>query len=138
MRARILTIAATVAGPERTQTVLNRKGTAAPMPAIIPGMESACGNWKWRREHCVRPRTLTEPAGGIPSPNPRVEVLLGADAFVSDQHAVTAWGDGNLRVSRPAKPGPGRSVSDHSLDAVTGERGVSPHSDVLVAGSVSR
>lgn len=38
------------AGRERTQIVLNRKGTAAPVQGIIPGMEGACGNWKWRRE----------------------------------------------------------------------------------------
>jgi hypothetical protein len=39
------------AGRERGQIVWNRKGTAAPVEGIIPGMENACGNWQWRREH---------------------------------------------------------------------------------------
>jgi hypothetical protein len=38
------------AGRERTEMVLNRKGAAAEVEAILPGMENACGNWTWRRE----------------------------------------------------------------------------------------
>lgn len=37
------------AGRERIEMVLNRKGTAADVAAIIPGVENACGNWRWRR-----------------------------------------------------------------------------------------
>jgi hypothetical protein len=39
------------AGRERAEMVLNRKGTAVPVEAILPGMEHACENWKWRREN---------------------------------------------------------------------------------------
>jgi len=38
------------AGRERTEVVLNRKNTAAAVDAILPGVESACGNWQYRRE----------------------------------------------------------------------------------------
>lgn len=38
------------AGRERTEMVLNRKGTAVPVDAIIPGVQNACGNWNWRRQ----------------------------------------------------------------------------------------
>lgn len=38
------------AGRERTEVVLNRKGTAVVVDAILPGVESACGNWQYRRE----------------------------------------------------------------------------------------
>lgn len=41
------------AGRERTQMVLNRKGTAAEVEGIIPGIENACGNWTWRRENAA-------------------------------------------------------------------------------------
>jgi fido (protein-threonine AMPylation protein) len=39
------------AGEFRTQMVLNRKSTAVEVEAILPAIDSACGNWNWRREH---------------------------------------------------------------------------------------
>ena len=38
------------AGRDRTQMVLNRKGTAVEIDAILPAVVSACENWNWRRE----------------------------------------------------------------------------------------
>jgi hypothetical protein len=37
------------AGRDRTEMVLNRKGTAVQVDAIMPGVQSACDNWEWRR-----------------------------------------------------------------------------------------
>jgi fido (protein-threonine AMPylation protein) len=31
--------------------VLNRNGTAVEVEAILPAIDSACGNWNWRRDH---------------------------------------------------------------------------------------
>jgi hypothetical protein len=39
------------AGHPRTSMVLNRKGTAVEVPAIIPALVNACDNWSYRREH---------------------------------------------------------------------------------------
>jgi fido (protein-threonine AMPylation protein) len=38
------------AGHFRTQMVLNRKGTAVEVEAILPAVQSACENWTWRHE----------------------------------------------------------------------------------------
>lgn len=38
------------AGRDRTQMVLNRKGTAVEVDAILPAVVSACENWNWRHE----------------------------------------------------------------------------------------
>jgi fido (protein-threonine AMPylation protein) len=38
------------AGQFRTQMVLNRKGTAVEVEAILPAIQSACGNWAWRQD----------------------------------------------------------------------------------------
>lgn len=38
------------AGRFRTQMVLNRKGSAVEVEAILPAVQSACENWTWRRE----------------------------------------------------------------------------------------
>jgi fido (protein-threonine AMPylation protein) len=40
----------TEAGRDRTQMVLNRKGTAVEVDAILPAVVGACENWNWRRE----------------------------------------------------------------------------------------
>jgi fido (protein-threonine AMPylation protein) len=37
-------------GRERTKEVMNRKGTAAAVDAILPALDGACGNWQWRRD----------------------------------------------------------------------------------------
>lgn len=39
------------AGHHRTEMVLNRKGTAVAVEAILPAVDQACGNWAWRREN---------------------------------------------------------------------------------------
>lgn len=39
------------AGRTRTSLVANRKGTAGPWEGILSALDSACGNWKWRREN---------------------------------------------------------------------------------------
>jgi fido (protein-threonine AMPylation protein) len=38
------------AGQFRTQMVLNRKGTAVEVEAILPAVQGACDNWNWRHE----------------------------------------------------------------------------------------
>lgn len=38
------------AGHFRTEMVLNRKGSAVEVEAILPAVQSACDNWTWRRE----------------------------------------------------------------------------------------
>lgn len=38
------------AGRFRSQMVLNRKGGAVEVGAILPAVQSACENWTWRRE----------------------------------------------------------------------------------------
>jgi fido (protein-threonine AMPylation protein) len=40
----------TDAGRFRTEMVLNRKGSAVEVDAILPAVQSACENWAWRRE----------------------------------------------------------------------------------------
>ncbi len=40
------------AGRLRTEMVLNRKGTAVEVEAILPAIQNACENWSWRRQHC--------------------------------------------------------------------------------------
>lgn len=40
----------TDAGRFRTAMVLNRKGTAVEVDAILPAVAGACENWNWRRE----------------------------------------------------------------------------------------
>jgi fido (protein-threonine AMPylation protein) len=40
----------TDAGHFRTQMVLNRKGSAVEVEAILPAVQAACENWTWRRE----------------------------------------------------------------------------------------
>lgn len=44
------------AGRFRTSMVANRKGTAVPVEAVLPGVVAACGNWNWRREHAQNTR----------------------------------------------------------------------------------
>jgi hypothetical protein len=39
------------AGRLRTQMVLNRKGTAVEVDAILPAVHGACADWNWRRSH---------------------------------------------------------------------------------------
>jgi fido (protein-threonine AMPylation protein) len=39
------------AGEFRTQMVLNRKGSAVEVEAILPAIDSAWGDWNWRREN---------------------------------------------------------------------------------------
>jgi hypothetical protein len=41
------------AGRHRAEIVLNRKGTAVAVDAILPAVIQACGNWTWRRENCA-------------------------------------------------------------------------------------
>ena len=38
------------AGRFRTEMVLNRKGSAVEVDAILPAVQGACENWAWRRE----------------------------------------------------------------------------------------
>jgi fido (protein-threonine AMPylation protein) len=42
------------AGEFRTEMVLNRKGTAVEVEAILPAIDNACENWNWRQEN-MRP-----------------------------------------------------------------------------------
>jgi len=77
------------AGCERAQIVLNRKGTAAPVQGIIPGMDSACGNWRWRHEHC-RP---DDPAEEIRF------IVAEANCLTVSLYDVHPFIDGNTRAT---------------------------------------
>lgn len=77
------------AGRERTQIVLNRKGTAAPVEAIIPGMSNACENWRWRRENC-RPE---DPAEEIRF------IIAEANCLTVSLYDVHPFIDGNTRTT---------------------------------------
>jgi fido (protein-threonine AMPylation protein) len=46
------------AGQFRTQMVLNRKGTAVEVEAILPAVQGACENWNWRRDRYRPPGGL--------------------------------------------------------------------------------
>jgi fido (protein-threonine AMPylation protein) len=39
------------AGEFRTEMVLNRKGSAVEVEAILPAIDNACENWNWRRQN---------------------------------------------------------------------------------------
>jgi len=47
------------AGQFRAEMVLNRKGTAVEVEAILPAVSDACENWNWRRDR-YRPRDELE------------------------------------------------------------------------------
>lgn len=77
------------AGHERRATVLNRKGTAVAYEAILPALDSACGNWQWRR------------ANVAPPPGPEAVEFIVAEAhtlavLVYDIHPFI---DGNTRTA---------------------------------------
>jgi hypothetical protein len=77
------------AGRERTQMVLNRKGTAVPVEAILPGIANACENWKWRRENC-------------PPEDPAEEVrfiVAEANCLTVSLYDVHPFLDGNTRTT---------------------------------------
>jgi len=77
------------AGRERTQMVLNRKGTAVPVEAIIPGIANACDNWNWRREHC-RPE----------DPGDEVRFIIAeANCVTVSLYDVHPFIDGNTRTT---------------------------------------
>jgi fido (protein-threonine AMPylation protein) len=52
------------AGQFRTEMVLNRKGSAVEVEAILPAVSGACENWSWRRER-YRPADELELIGFI-------------------------------------------------------------------------
>jgi hypothetical protein len=41
------------AGRIRSSLVVNRKGTAVPVEAILPAVVEACDTWSWRQEHAA-------------------------------------------------------------------------------------
>lgn len=43
------------AGRTRSTAVVNRKGTAVAVEAVLPGVVDSCDNWNWRREHVAPP-----------------------------------------------------------------------------------
>jgi fido (protein-threonine AMPylation protein) len=77
------------AGRERTQVVLNRKGTAAPVEGIIDGVMSACGNWTWRREN-IKPSDAAE----------EIEFIVAeANSLAVAVYDVHPFVDGNTRAT---------------------------------------
>lgn len=77
------------AGRERTEMVLNRKGRAVAVEAIIPGIENACGNWHYRHEN-FRPEDPLEEIRFIVSEANGLAVAL---------YEVHPFLDGNTRAT---------------------------------------
>jgi fido (protein-threonine AMPylation protein) len=77
------------AGEFRTQMVLNRKGTAVEVEAILPAIDSACGNWNWRREH----RKPTDSADLVQF------VIAEANTLTVRVYDVHPFIDGNTRAA---------------------------------------
>jgi fido (protein-threonine AMPylation protein) len=77
------------AGRERIEMVLNRKGTAAPVEGIIPGVVGACRNWNWRR-------TNTQPTDEAD----QVEFIVAeANTLAVTIYDVHPFLDGNTRAT---------------------------------------
>lgn len=69
--------------------VLNRKGTALQVEAILPALIGACENWTWRREHA----SPTDPAD-------LVEFAISeANSLVVRVYDVHPFIDGNTRAT---------------------------------------
>jgi hypothetical protein len=69
--------------------VLNRKSTAVEVEAILPAIENACENWRWRRSNC--------------SPNDDVEliefIVVEANTLAVRIYDVHPFIDGNTRAT---------------------------------------
>jgi fido (protein-threonine AMPylation protein) len=77
------------AGRFRTQMVLNRKGSAVEVEAILPAVQSACENWTWRRER-FRPTDDSE----------LIEFIVAeANALSVRVYDVHPFIDGNTRAT---------------------------------------
>ncbi|MES1193909.1 MAG: hypothetical protein ABUM26_06250 [Solirubrobacterales bacterium] len=73
----------------RTSMVLNRKGTAVEVPAIIPALVNACDNWSYRREH------RTNQSG-----EDLVELIIAeANTLTIDVYDTHPFLDGNTRTT---------------------------------------
>lgn len=78
------------AGVERTGIVLNRKGTALPVDALIPAVHNACDNWEWRFEN------VTE---GLPVDEQIEHVVSEANALAVQIYDAHPFVDGNTRAT---------------------------------------
>jgi fido (protein-threonine AMPylation protein) len=77
------------AGHPRTSMVLNRKGTAVEVAAIVPALVNACDNWIYRRQH----RSL----GSIEE---LVEIAVAeANTLTVDVYDTHPFLDGNTRTT---------------------------------------
>lgn len=77
------------AGEFRTEMVLNRKGTAVEVEAILPAIDNACENWNWRRENS-RPVDEAE----------LIEfVIVEANTLAVSVYDVHPFIDGNTRAT---------------------------------------
>jgi fido (protein-threonine AMPylation protein) len=77
------------AGHPRTSMVLNRKGTAVEVPAIVPALVNACANWSYRRER----RRSTSDEVFVAS------VVTEANTLTIDVYDVHPFLDGNTRAT---------------------------------------
>lgn len=77
------------AGHFRTQMVLNRKGSAVEVEAILPAVQSACENWAWRRER-FRP---------VNDPELIKFVIAEANTLAVRVYDVHPFLDGNTRAT---------------------------------------
>jgi fido (protein-threonine AMPylation protein) len=77
------------AGEFRTEMVLNRKGTAVEVEAILPAIHNACENWNWRQENM--------------SPADEVELIeflvVESNTLVVGIYDIHPFIDGNTRVT---------------------------------------
>jgi fido (protein-threonine AMPylation protein) len=77
------------AGRSRTQMVLNRKGTAVEVEAILPAVQGACDNWNWRRDR-YRPTDELD----------LVEFIVAeADTLAVGVYDIHPFIDGNTRMT---------------------------------------
>jgi fido (protein-threonine AMPylation protein) len=77
------------AGRFRTEMVLNRKGSAVEVDAILPAVQSACENWTWRRDRF-------RPAG---DPELIEFIVAEANTLAVRVYDVHPFIDGNTRAT---------------------------------------
>ncbi|HEX3830533.1 MAG TPA: Fic family protein [Solirubrobacteraceae bacterium] len=87
------------AGRERTGMVRNRKQTAAPVEAILPGIDQACGNWKWRHDNYWPADALEEIRFIVSEANCLAVALYDVHPFV-DGNTRTTWHMRNYALMR--------------------------------------
>lgn len=80
----------TDAGRHRTEVVINRKQTAAPVEGILPALRSACDNWAWRREHAMPEDEADAVAFSVAEANTLAVAVYDVHPYI-DGNTRTTW-----------------------------------------------